>query len=414
MTLSPHPPRESVQPAGVLFSWPGVAALSVVLVLTAWHRQTGILLLTSLFTAMAVLSALWSRVSLVGVHTERRLDGTRRFPGEAFTGRLRLFNRKPLPLPWVELEMPLPAGFTDDAAGAGDGTVRRAASLLWYRSIAWPFRLVCSRRGYYPLAPPTVTSGDILGLYPRRRSAGAVDHLIVYPRLYPVDTRLIPSIRPMGELPAERRLFRDPTHTAGVREYDRRDSLRRIHWKATARRGELQVRVPAATTAHTIAFFLPVESFPTDRPQADADFELALSAAASIATALAERGNPVGIFANTRSADTGDPAAVPPSAARGRLPDLLESLAKATPRPGRPFGAFLEDQTRFLPAGTTVVLIVGGHPPDGMDRLTARLAVAGFQRAVLWVGDCDGCALADDTPQRRIRNPEDLVHGGPA
>jgi type IV secretory pathway protease TraF len=172
--------------------------------------------------------------------------------------------------------------------------------------------------------------------------------------------------------------------------------------------------VPAATTAHTTAFFLPAESFPAGRPHAAADFELALIAAASIATALAERGNPVGLYANTRSADTGDPAAVPPSAARDRLPALLESLAKMTPRPGRPFGAFLEDQTRFLPAGTTVVLIVGGHPPDGIDRLTARLAVAGFQRAVLWVGDCEGCALADGTPQRRIRTPEDLMHGGAA
>jgi uncharacterized protein (DUF58 family) len=406
--------RESTRAAGSLLSLPAVIVLSAALVLAAWYRLTGILLLTGLFVSMAGLSGMWSRLSLVGVRAERHVDGTRRFPGEAFVCRLRLINRKPLPLPWVQVEIPLPPGFTaGTAAEPAAGVIRRSASLLWYRSVTWSLSILCPRRGFYALAPPTVVSGDMLGLYPRRRTVGPVEHVIVYPRVVPVDTRIIPSIQPMGEFPAARRLFRDPTHAIGVRAYDRRDSLRLIHWKATARRGDLQVRVPAATTAYAVALFLDVDSFAAEGSVKEAEFELALSAAASIAAALAGRGNPVGLFVNTRLADTGQPAAIRPSAAKGCLTDILKALAKATARRSLPFDLFLEDQKRFLPAGTTVVVVVG-RPPSSLPLLVAGLGEVGFKRLVLLVGEAEAPALPDGTPLRRIRHADDLVLGGGA
>ena len=406
-----HKARESSNAAGPLLSLPGVVVLAAVLVLAAWHRQPGVLLLAGLFVSLAALSGLWSRLSLVGVRLERHIDGTRRFPGEAFACRLRLVNRKPLPLPWVQVETRLPPGFSEATAGQAPGAaVRRTASLLWYRSVTWTLSIACTQRGVYPLAPPTVASGDMLGLYPRRRTAGPAEELIVYPRIFPVDPHLIPSVQPMGELPAARRLFRDPTHTIGVRAYDRRDSLRLIHWKATARRGELQVRVPAATTAFTVALFLDVGSFATDGLPAEADFETAVSAAGSIAAALSERGNPVGLFVNTRLTGTGQPAVIPPGAAPGRLTDILETLARVTGRCSRPFDAFLEDQKRLLRAGTTVVCLVGRPHPE-LPAMVAGLGRAGLKRLVLLIGDGAAPVLPDGTPQRRIRHADDLAAG---
>ena len=68
--------------------------------------------------------------------------------------------------------------------------------------------------------------------------------------------------RPLGERKGRDRIFEDPLRFAGLRDYRPGDSLRRIDWKASARRQALQSRVyePSSTlhllvavNAHTLA-----------------------------------------------------------------------------------------------------------------------------------------------------------------
>jgi uncharacterized protein (DUF58 family) len=396
--------------AGNLLTTPGMVALAGVFVLAAWYSQPAILMLTGLFLATAGLARLGNRIALTGVWTEREFKATRFFPGEPIECTMRLFNRKPLPLPWVQIEHDLPAEFVlvEPAGRRNQTPIRRAAALLWYRSITWKLKLAGERRGYYPLGPMKLTSGDFLGLYSRSRLDGDTTHLIVYPHIFPVDTRLIPSLHPMGEFQATRRLFRHPTHTIGVREYLQSDSLKFIHWKATARRGDLQVKVLASTTAFKVVLFLDVDGFRADGALAAADFELGISAAASIAAALCERGSPVGLFVNTRLADTGQPAVIAPGAGRSRVTEVLEALAKVTERSSGPATVFLKNQKERLTAGTTLILILG-RLPERFPELLADWKAAGFRLLVLLVGGNGEPALPPDIPWRRVRQAGDLA-----
>jgi len=407
--------KETTSAAGNLLTAPGLTALAAVFVLAAWYSQAGILILTGLFLSTAGLARLWNRLCLAGVRAERRFNGTRFFPGEPIACTLRLFNRKPLPLAWVQLESDLPAGFRlDEPAGrTASETIRRSASLLWYRGITWKLRLTGARRGYYPIGPLEITSGDFLGLYSRSRRTGSAEHVIVYPRIFPVDTRLVPSLYPMGAARADRRLFRDPTHAVGVREYVHGDELKSIHWKATARRGDLQVKLLDATTSFNVAMVLAVESFRDNGVLAESDFELGISAAGSIAAALCERGSPVGLFVNTRLADTGQPAVIAPGAGRSRVSEVLEALAKVTGRSSGPAAAFLESQKGRLAAGTTLIYILGRLPERFPEQL-ADLKAAGFRLLVLLVGGQGEPNLPPDVGWRRVRNAGDLAGGQPA
>lgn len=393
---------EAVRASGSLLTTPGLVALAVVLVLSAWFAQTGILLLAALFLSTAGLARLWSRLALAGVRVERRFAGYRYFPGEAVACAVSLANRKPLPLPWVAVENDLPPGITPDSSGTA-----RSAALLGYREITWRQRLICTRRGYYPLGPLRATAGDILGLYARTRSFGRDEQIIVYPRLFPLDPRVIPSLSPMGEHRTPRRLFQDPTHTLGVREYLPGDSLRRIHWKATARSADLQVKVLAATTAFKAAIFLDVEGFLPEGALNEADFELALSAAGSIAAALCRQGSPSGLFVNTRLADSGGPAAIAPAAGTARLAETLEALAKATPRVGAPFASFIDSHRAGLGAGTTLVLILG-RPPETLPELAAEILQSGFRLMVLFIGDHPEPRLPENVGRHRIADADAL------
>lgn len=383
--------------------------MGALLLLAVWFSQEGLALLAGLFLATAGLARIWCRLSLAGVAAERRFACRRSFPGETIDCTVSLVNRKPLPLPWARVEWALPPGIRPLSAEEDPGAagIRRSASLLGYRRIKWPIRLSAARRGLYPVPPLAVSTGDMFGLFTRSLATAADEPLIVYPRIFPVDTGVIPSLHPMGDHHAPRRLFQDPTCPIGVRDYQRSDNLKFIHWKASARTRELKVKLLAATTAFQAAIFLDVESFQPQGLLAEEDFELAISTAGSIAAALAEKGSPVGLYLNTRMADSGLPAGVAPGAGRERLALVLETLAKATSVPSGPFAAFVEGRRRGLTAGTTLIFIVG-RPSPALPLFLAELGASGFRILLVSVGDNEEIQVPDTIARCRVRTAADL------
>jgi uncharacterized protein (DUF58 family) len=332
--------------------------------------------------------------------------------------KLHLVNRKLLPLPWIQVddELPLklcPGVIPAENSRPGCGFLSKSAALLWYTGVTWKERLNCEKRGYYPLGPLTVTSGDIFGFYPRSITRPLEDRVIVYPRIFPVDYLGIPSLYPLGETTAERRIFEDPLRVIGVRDYTPRDSRRHIHWKATARHQELQVKVFEPTTTLKVVIFLAVDSFMAGQGEIfnEDNFELGVSAAASIAAYLIERRNPVGLITNSRLADSGQPAVLLPGSSAGQLVGILETLAKVTPTPGLPFDEFIQAERTSLPWGVTSLFILSSPSPS-LIRLLAGLKESGQKLAVLQVGGKEEGGAPGAVPWHRIGQAGELMNIG--
>jgi uncharacterized protein (DUF58 family) len=321
-------------PAGCLLGKFGLLVILAGVLLAAWFDQVVIVIVLGLTLSAAGLSWLWSRLSLAGVTCERQISEHRTFPGEHVGLVLRLVNRKLLPLPWVQMEFEVPGGLwllTKTSTGfTGAPVMSKAAALLWYTGASWNDHLYCEKRGYYRFGPITLSSGDIFGFYPRSVTGTEAEHLIVYPKIYPVGRPGILSLHPIGETAAERRIFEDPTRVIGVREYDPRDSLRYVHWKASARRQALQVKVFEPTTTLKAAIFLAIDTYLHNGPEDEAEMELGISAAASFASYLIENRSAAGLFVNSRLADSGQPAGLLPGSRAGQLVEILEALAKVT------------------------------------------------------------------------------------
>ena len=401
----------SSRSTGYLLNRIGVLSLLAVLLLAGWYNQIGIVVILSLFLVAAGLAKAWSHLSLSGVHCHRILSARRIFPGETLELALELVNRKPIPLPWVKVddEMPLPIapdGVSTSDKRPGCGMIQRTTALMWYSKIMWRFQLKGERRGYYPVGPMTVTSGDIFGLYSRSMAFPARDHILVYPRVFPVDRMMLPSLHPLGESRTERRIFEDPARAVGIRDYQPYDSLKHIHWKASARSQRLQVKVFEPTTTFKVTFFLAVDSFHCDGSFLEEEFELAISTAASIAYHISEQGSPVGLFANTASADSGQGISLPPSANRQQLMRILEALAKATSKENEPFEALMEREREGLPSGTTLILICA-RPLESLSNLLRTLNEAGHKLLILLIGEHKR-PLNETVPWKNIRNPGDL------
>lgn len=239
------------------------------------------LLATNLMSGLLfVLDALLVSLLLVGVGASllplRGLSVARHAPGRGVEGT------------------PVPIEVTVAAARGGrfliveDGwTGGRARALLPQVSAGRPatvaLEVTPARRGRYVLGPVEITSKGLLGLFTARRRFTAPHVLTVWPRPRPVTPRVLAHLAPALEAQAARRT-RQAEDFYGVRDYQRGDSVSRIHWRSSARRGALVVREFERPVADAATIVLDL-----DRRQAPERLDAAVRAAASVLQAARER-----------------------------------------------------------------------------------------------------------------------------
>ena len=409
---------QTQKPAGFVFSFWTLLFFLGVLVYAAWQGFEALAILISLILAAAAFAKLWSMLSLRAVRYRRIIRPERVFPGEAVTLTFEIENRKPIPLPWVQVEEEIPAEIAGDELATEPGNrpdyplLRFSAALRWYSRVRLKKQVICRKRGYYELGTPTLTSGDIFGFYPKSETFPSEGRLIVYPRIFDLDGLMIESGNPLGNIRSEKRIFSDPTRMMGVRDYQAGDDLRHIHWKASARRRQIQVKVFEPTTSLKIAVFLAVDSFMNDGSVNEEDFELAVSAAASVARHFNDLGSPVGLFVNTRLADSGHAASLPPGAGGDRLVEILEALAKTTTQPSDPFQSFFRNERSRLPWGASLILVLSANGAEHFMGPLIDLKRSGISCFAIPVGEGDGSFGDFEIPYYRLESAHDgEAHG---
>lgn len=327
----------------------------------AYRRQMPAVALAIILLCALLLTRFWSRRALCAIQYSRQFSPERAFPGDELVFTARLANHKLLPLPWVEVEEKVswPQGAVSVVEPVdtppSTGELRMAGSVSWHEQVAWRYRILCRKRGIFQLGPAKITSGDPFGFFPRSSRVSNEEKLIVYPRLIPIDQLDLPAGFPMGDTRAERWIFEDPSRMVGVREYRPEDSLRRIHWKATARRQQLQVKLQEPATTVEVAIFLATDTF--DSAEA---FEHAVSVSASMAHILSERRLPAGLYINGGFSGSRSPMEISPGRSEEQLTAILEALAGVEATSCVPTAQYLPEAVGRLPWGSSVILVAGG------------------------------------------------------
>jgi uncharacterized protein (DUF58 family) len=220
----------------------------------------------------------------IDISVERTTDPASPEVGDPSTVQLAVTARRRTPV--IELWEPVGemTGASMRLAPLRSGTTARAA-----------YTLMTARRGVVRVGPMSAEIHDPFGLARRQRWVAPARDILIRPRTVPL---ALPSIGTTSG-PLARRLFeRSAGSTAAdefrsLRDYVQGDDLRRVHWGATARRGELLIREsdPAASLNLVAVLDLAAGSYQTDPNQThdhpDEAFELAVSAAASLATSAA-------------------------------------------------------------------------------------------------------------------------------
>jgi uncharacterized protein (DUF58 family) len=214
---------------------------------------------------------LWVRLAQGPMRLHRRVGDEQRYEGDDVEVELTLEHDAQLPpasLVVVEQVSGLPERHTPVDAKHGRYT------------------LTGLRRGRYQFLEVRAVLEDAFGLQRAEIPLGSPWTLLVYPRLVELD-RLFSEGGTYAQ-DGRRLLLRRPSgfDLHSVREYERGESLRKVHWPSTAKRGELMVKELEDAPRDEVAILLDAEAGLV----VGESFDTQVRAAGSLLLAQARRG----------------------------------------------------------------------------------------------------------------------------
>src|SRR5579863_4627707 len=407
--------RQAVMNRRLYYIGPVIIAASVL------FHQPLLIVIGLLVLVVLGTTDLWATYCLQQLRYQRQFSEQQVLYGEEVTLSLSVENAKLLPLPWLEIEDSIPRVLGISVQKLRVSLIGDAAvldnlfSTRWYERVTRRYTVQCNTRGVHKFGPTVIRSGDVFGFLNNETTLENWQYLLVYPLVVPLTSFNLPARHPFGDRRAPRRLLEDPSRVIGVRDYTYGDSLRRVHWKATARTMQMQSKVYEATTTYTLITFLNVaphfDSYYGMHPELR---ELAICATASVADWALNEGYAVGLYANTLmfipetgmkpfSEQESDGGAslpgtdveeqrkarrihLPPSTSEGQRTRIMETLARIQPYHGSNIEDVIQSERSRLPAGATVVVVTSTVSERLLDTL-ARVRRAGHAVTILFAGE---------------------------
>ena len=349
---------------------------------------------------------------LAGLDCERSLSKTILQQGDVVDVDVTVSNKRGWPIPWIFLEDVFPP-FCHRA-----GENSRLAVLMPGRSVTMSYRLTLPKRGYHRIGPLVMESGDLFGLQKRFRTGVQQDYVSVLPTIAYIDTFNIAAQRPQGPIRTSHRIYEDPARLAGLREYEIGDPMNRIHWKASARTGELFTKTyePSSVTGGTLILDLYEDNYvPEDR---EARMELAITVTASIAYLLQISREQVGMITNGLDAaeeaqyevesqgslsreeaqesvvgevesDRISPLKVPTMRTTVQAQQIAENLARIVPGHGLDAVELILEEFRGLPRDAAMLPVVP-YVGEQLALTLAEMKYSGFAVSVFFIRDRKG------------------------
>ena len=289
-----------------------------------------------------------------------------------------LRNTGRLGKPWLEIHNPtsLPGGLPG-----------RAMSLGGRHERSWMVRTLLTRRGHFRIDPLQIRTGDPFGFFEASAGVGHGITLVVYPRIDALPLWRLPPANIEGAHATPERTMQTTPLATTVRPYAPGDSMNRIHWRSTARTGEIQVKEFELEQTTDAWILLDLDEAFAAGEGDESTTEIAVRAAASIAAKALVENRAVGLTVN------GHRLTVLPAdrGTRQRL-KILQLLAAVEADGRTPLDEALIAGVGRLRRGMTAIVITASQDPSfirplaslrarGIGTVVVHLDVAAFAPA---------------------------------
>lgn len=230
--------------------------------------------MSGIMLALLALAARLPRRNLSGI-TVDRLPIDPVSAGEGLVVELRVKNTQSRPKGLFQVIEVIPP-----TLGSAPSTALR--TLAPGQAEIWRYRVPTVRRGIYPWSVVRLRSAAPLGLFWYRRDLAAPAVAVIYPHILPLQH--CPIVDSLGDRAGQQWHYHPVVKpategvTRSLRPYRWGDPTRLIHWRTSARYGELRVRELEKVTASQEV----VIALNTQAPWPEDSFEQAVMAAASL------------------------------------------------------------------------------------------------------------------------------------
>jgi uncharacterized protein (DUF58 family) len=219
-------------------------------------------------------------------------------------------------------------------------------------------------RGRYSFSGSRAVLEDAFGLERREIRLDAPGALLVYPRL--VELEGVFSDAGSYARHGRRLLLRRPSgfDLHGVREYEQGESLRRVHWPATAKRGQLMVKDVEDSPRDEVAVVLDADATAVGGHPPRSSFDLQVRAAGSLLQAHVRRGRRAALVVNAARREFQRV-----HSADGDWRAALELLAAVEPTGTTPLAAVLAEEAGSAARALELVVVTASLQSALVDRL---------------------------------------------
>ena len=276
-----------------------------------------------LLMMLPLLSALGATRARYRLSCTRQLLPRRVAAGRPAEVRIRLSN-----ISRLRTGLLLAEDTTPLVAGSRQRFVLDAIEANGHRDLS--YRVQLDQRGKYTIGPLQIRVADVFGLVAIGRSFSTKSTLVVTPTITPLPRVTIPGSRLGDGESGMRTVAAAGEDDIAPRAYRDGDELRRVHWRSTARYGELMVRREEQQWHNRALLLIDARRRAYTGSGPGSPFEFAVSAAASIGVHLASQGIDTRLVTDSGEVTPAGPAAE----------SLLERLvgdpadAQHRPRPG--------------------------------------------------------------------------------
>jgi uncharacterized protein (DUF58 family) len=327
-----------------------------------------------------------TRFGLADLEAGYRVDHRQAHVGEDLRTTYSISNASNLPKPWLEvynptdLPVPLPG---------------RALGLRSWAQRSWIAIVPLTRRGTYRIDPMVVRTGDPFGFFEAAATVGRPTVVTVFPRVVPLPRWRLPNSNLEGSHSAPERTLQTTPLATTVRPYAPGDSFNRIHWRSTARLGEIQVKEFDLEQTADVWLFVDLQS-PIQTGQGDVStVEEAVRVAASIAHDAILENRAVGLTTSGHRV-----VSIPADRGPRQRQKIMQLLAAVEGDGGTPLAEMLLTGLPKLRRGMTAVVVTPSRERRWVRALTS-LRGRGVAAAVIALD-----ASSYDVASRRRRGGE--------
>jgi uncharacterized protein (DUF58 family) len=222
-----------------------------------------------LLIAIAWIQSLQHNLSI-----ERKINLAWATVGESVHEELKLVNQGWLPVVWVEIT---------DASDSLETPLRIVSEVSRHTYRTRHLSHLFKRRGVYTLGPTRVRSSDPFGIFTLTLYDQHASTVLITPPILPLAQLKIPSGGWAGDDRRRREIAERNISDAGIRNYVAGDSVRRIHWPATAHFDTLIVRQLEAATTRDWLIYVDLDGMAQAGVGQNSTLELSIILAASLA-----------------------------------------------------------------------------------------------------------------------------------